>query len=107
MLAALLGKHRLLVCPGGVVRRRYGFRGWREESCRWDEAGEVVSTRTRAGLTTSRYVSVVRRDGARIVVTDLQVAEYDALLAVLRPVAESHGVRWTEETATRCERDPS
>jgi hypothetical protein len=95
-LALLLGNQRLLICPGGVLR----IRGRKQECCRWDEISEIVEARVQTRGTSSRRCSLVKRDGTRILVQDLNVGRFESFVDTLRQLSEPHRIPWKKEGVT-------
>jgi hypothetical protein len=95
LLAYRLGSHRLLVCPGGIVR----IRGRVQEHCRWDEISEIVVTCDRTRWVSSRRCSLAKRDGSRIALVDVAVGRFPLLVDTLRRMAALHSISWKETGA--------
>jgi hypothetical protein len=91
----VLGRQRLLICPGGIER----IRGRKEERYRWDEFQEIVSASVRRRLLTYRRCSLVKKDASRIELTELTAVPYEAMVALLRQMAQQHAIAWREEEA--------
>jgi hypothetical protein len=105
-VAFFLGRHRLLICPGGIVRIEGRFLRRKQEHCRWEDVSEIVAgvvrfrgaVSRRPAWTTSRRCRLVKSDGSRIQLWELQVGEYDEMIGMLRKLADSRGIGWKEES---------
>ena len=96
-LALVLGRKRLLVCPGGVIREK----GRTRETLPWAEVSEIVHTRMKIRMVTSRNCAIVKNNGARMVFTDLEIGEFNEMIATLHPLADALGIRWKEEEVSK------
>jgi hypothetical protein len=94
-LAYFLGRQRILIYSGGVVR----LQGRVKTCCLWGEINEIVEGCVRTRGVSSRRCSLVKRDGSRIDLTDLSVGQFGAMMSTLRPLSEAHGIPWKEEGA--------
>ena len=97
-LSFLLGTRRLLIGPGGVIR----IDGQKQDSCRWDELREIVVSVPAAGGVKVAYrrCSLVRRDGSRIDLLDLNVGKFETMVDTLRQMSLPHHIPWKDELVT-------
>jgi hypothetical protein len=92
-IAYLLQRRQCLVCPGGVINNRLGNRQW----CRWEEIAEIVDQRVTRGIVSSRLCVLVRKKGPGMVMADLGISDFAALVDLLREQATVHNIPWKEE----------
>jgi hypothetical protein len=96
LVAVLLWRQRLAICPGGVIR----VRGRRQECCRWDEIGEIVVGVHSAGRlirVSSPHCSLLKRDGTCVDLLALEVGQFGDMVNTLRQSSAPHGISWKEE----------
>lgn len=92
-LRPLLGpcRQRLFVCPGGLVRQRWG----RVETFRWDEMESITPIKDHT------IVSLWRPDGTRWRVTDLDTPRIVEFCQAIYDASEPYDVRWTVVESTK------
>jgi hypothetical protein len=92
-LRPLLGpcSQRLSVCPGGLVRQRWG----RVETFRWDEMESITPIKDHT------VVSLWRPDGTRWRVTDLDTPRIVEFCQAIYDSSEPYDVRWTIVESTK------
>ena len=89
-LGYLMGKSMYLVCPGGIIKVRWGA----SQQCRWEDVNEIVDLQTKQGLVTSRLCALVKKNGSRMELPDLGIDDFGVLVDLLRRQAESRGIKW-------------
>ncbi len=92
-LAYLMGKSSYLICPGGVVQVRFGYR----KPCRWDELSEIIDVQIKQGVVSSRRCDLVKKNGSRMELTNLGIDDFAGMIDLIRQQAQSRGIPWKEE----------
>lgn len=92
-LAFFLGQSSYLVCPDGVIRVRSG----RRVLCRWSDVAEIIDLKFEQGMVAARRCVLVLKNGARLEIPDIGMADFPALLDLIRQQSAPHGVPWKEE----------
>ncbi len=97
-LAFALGRTYVLIGPNGLIR----IKGGRQDSCRWEELREiVVSVPTAGGVKVAfRRCALVKRDGSRIELLDVNVGHFEAMVDAMRRLSQPRHVAWKEEIVT-------
>jgi len=97
VLGYFMGKSMILVCPRGVINVRWGVR----QMCRWEDIGQIVDTKIKQGLVTSRRCALVKKNGGRMELHDLGLDDFAGLTSLLRQQAELRGIEWKEERSVK------
>jgi hypothetical protein len=95
LLAFALGRQQTVIYFGGVGR----FRGRLKEYCRWGQISEIVVSLPAGGGFHVQYqrCSLLKRDGSRIDLLDLNVGQFGDFVNTLHQASEPHGIPWREE----------
>ncbi len=95
-LAYFMGKSSYLICPGGVIQVRFGYR----KHCRWDEISEIIDVQIKQGLVSSRRCDLVKKNGSPMALTKLGIDDFAGMMDLIRRQGQSHGIPWKEEQQT-------
>jgi hypothetical protein len=95
-LAYFMGKSSYLVCTGGIIQVRFGYR----RHCRWDDVSEIIDVQIKQGMISSRRCDLVRKNNSRLELTNLGIDDFAALIDLIRQQAQLRGIPWKEEQQT-------